>query len=146
MGDFLELRIIRALKSLLSGRVNEILREDALDIPLIEFSDYNGHHYHTVPVIALSSCERTEKERVIRIAAYTVTISFALPETYESEEQCYAYSEAVCRALKETPTLGGLVDRARMTGEKYALPKPKGAGGSWRVELSLRVTVGEQNR
>jgi hypothetical protein len=82
MREFLELRIIRAIKTLLTGRVNEILREDSLDVPIIEFSKY-GCGYGAVPVVALSSCEKSEKERIIRLDAYMVSITFALPETFE---------------------------------------------------------------
>ena len=150
MKDFMEIRIIRALKALLTGRVNEILREDPLDVPIIEFCDYGRHYYGdgygAVPVVALSSCECTEKERIIRLDAYTVSITFALPETFESEEQCYAYGAAVCRAVKESPTLGGVVDRAVMTGEKYTPPKKAGCGDCWCVALTLRVTVEEVNQ
>jgi hypothetical protein len=139
------LRIIRAVKTLLTGRVNEILREDSLDVPVIEFSEY-GCGYGAVPMVALSSCERTEKERIIRLAAYTVTVTFALPETFESEQQCYAYGAAVCQAVKERPTLGGAVDRAAMTGEKYTPPKKAGCGDNWCVALTLRVTVEDRNQ
>jgi hypothetical protein len=145
MRDFFELRIIRAIKALLTGRVNEILREDSLDVPIIEFSDY-GCGYGAVPVVALSSCEKSEKERIIRLDAYTVSITFALPESFESEEQCYAYGAAVCQAVKERPTLGGAVDRAVMTGEKYTPPKKAGCGDCWCVALVLRVTVEEGNQ
>ena len=144
------LRIIRAVKTLLTGRVNEILREDSLDVPIIEFSEYGRHYYGdgygAVPMVALSSCERTEKERIIRLAAYTVTVTFALPETFESERQCYAYGAAVCQAVKERPTLGGAVDRAAMTGEKYTPPKKAGCGDNWCVALTLRITVEDRNQ
>ena len=140
MSDFIEQRIIRAVRGLLTGRVNEILREDTLDVPVIEFGNY-GCGYGMVPVIVLSSCECTDKERIIRLEAYTVSISFSLPETFESETQCYGYCAAVCQAIKETPTLGGVVDRVKVTGEKYTPPKKPGCGDGWQVALSLRVTV-----
>src|SRR5215471_10955360 len=139
MKDLIELRIIRAIRKLLTERVNEILRDGFLDASIIEFGDY-GCGYGVAPVVSLSSCECTEKERIIRLDAYTVTITFALPESFESEEQCYAYGAAVSIAVKERPTLGGVVDRAVMTGEKYTLPKKSGCGDSWCVVLTLRVT------
>jgi len=145
MADFIEQRIIKAVRGLLTGRVNEILREDPLDVPIIEFRNY-GCGYGMVPVIALSLCECTDKERIIRLEAYTVSISFSLPETFESETQCYAYCGAVCRAVKETPTLGGAVDRVAVTGEKYTPPKKPGCGDGWGVVLTLRVTVEESNQ
>ena len=141
-GDFIEQRIILAVRFLLTGRVNEILREEEFDIPIIEFGDY-GSGYAVSPVITLSSCERTEKERIIRLNAYSLTISFELAETFESECQCYAYASAVCMALKENPTLDGVVDRATITGEKYSPPKVRNCGQKWGVIISLRITVEE---
>ena len=138
MSDFIETRIIKAIRTLLTGRVNEILQNDFLEIPIIEFCD---HGFGMVPAVALSSCECSEKERVIRLDAYTATITFALPDSFESEIQCYAYGAAVCRAVKENPTLGGAADRAVMTGEKYTPPKISGCGDYWCVALTLRVTV-----
>ena len=145
MSDFIEQRIIKAVRGLLIGRVNEILREDSLDVPIIEFGNY-GCGYGMVPVIALSLCECSEKERIIRLEAYTVSITFSLPETFESETQCYAYCAAVCKAVKEMPTLGGVVDRVTITGEKYTPPKKPGCGDGWGVVLTLRVTVEESNQ
>ena len=140
MADFIEQRIIRAVRALLTGRVNEILRDDPFDIPIIEFGNY-GCGYGMVPAIALLLCESSEKERIIRLDVYTVSITFTLPETFESEVQCYAYCGAVCQAVKEMPTLGGVVDRVTVTGEKYTPPKKPGCGDGWGVVLSLRVTV-----
>ena len=57
--------IIGAVKSLLSGRVNEILRDEEFDTPVIEFGNYSGESRYTtdsgvVPVVALASCEKSE--------------------------------------------------------------------------------------
>ena len=139
---FIEQRIINAVRGLLTGRVNEILRDEEFSTPVIEFGDY-GCGYGVSPVVALASCERTEKERVIRLGAYSLTITFSLPESFEAESQCYAYAGAVCMALKENPTLDGAVDRARVTGEKYTPPKKPHCGEGWQVIISLRVTVEE---
>ena len=145
MKDFIEQRIIRAIRALLTGRVNEILRDDPFDIPIIEFGNF-GCGYGVVPVIALSLCECSEKERIIRLDAYTVSITFSLPETFESETQCYAYCGAVCQAIKEMPTLGGVVDRVTVTGEKYTPPKKPGCGEGWNVALTLCLTVEGSNQ
>jgi len=144
MKDFIEQRIIDAVRKMLSGRVNEILRDDKFDVPIIEFADY-WCGYAVAPVITLSSCEKTEKERIVRLDAYSLTVSFELPETFETESQCYAITAAVCMAIKENPTLSGVVDRAVMTGEKYNKPKKPHCGEGWGVVISLRVTVEEIN-
>jgi len=142
MKDFIEQQIIDGVRKLLMGRVNEILRDWGFDIPVIEFGKFNGGNV-TVPAVALASCERTEKERVIRMDAYSLTVAFSLPETVESEMSLYAYSAAVCMALKENPTLGGVADRAVITGKKYVPPKKANCGNEWEAVIYLRVTVEE---
>ena len=140
MKDFVELRIIEAVRGLLTGRVNGILREAQFAIPMIEFGEY-GCGYTVAPVICLSTCERTEKERVIRLEAYSLTIAFELPETPEAELYCYAYSGAVGKAVFDDPTLGGVVDRAVIIGKKYSPPKKPHCGEGWELIVSLRITV-----
>jgi hypothetical protein len=137
---FIEQQIIEAVRWLLTGRVNEVLENWQFLIPLFEISEFQGRSA-VVPVIALALCERTEKERIIRQDAYSMTISFTLRETPESELYCYGYAAAVCKALGENPTLGGVVDRAVVTGKKYIPPKKAYGGEEWEVVITLRVTV-----
>ena len=142
MNDFIEQRIITAVRELLTGRVNEILKDVIIPIPIIEFGEYKGSTV-VAPVIALSTCERTEKERIIRQDVYSLTISFELPETGESENYIYAYSTALIMAVCENPTLGDIADRAVVTGKKYLPPKKPGCGECWGLTVSLRITIGE---
>jgi hypothetical protein len=137
---FIEEKIFNSVKKLLSGRVKEFLGETECPLPPIEFGNYRGGSV-IVPVITLSTCERTEKERIIRLDAYTLTITFVVPEGPEAERNCYAYASSVATALGDDPTLGGAVDRAELTGKKYILPKQGGTGGDWTVVLTLRITV-----
>jgi len=140
MKDFIEQRIITAVRGLLSGRVNEILLESQLPIPVVEFGNCGG--FYAIPLtVTLTACERTEKERIIRLDAYSLTITFTLPDKPESELYCYAYSAAVVKALGENTTLGGVVDRAVVTGKKYVPPKNPHCGEGWGLSLTLRVTV-----
>jgi hypothetical protein len=139
---FIEEKLLNSVKKLLLERVNELLGEMEFPIAPIEFSGYSGGAA-VVPVVALSTCERSEKERIIRLDVYTVTISFTLGEAPESESYGYAYAAAVERGLREDPALGGIVDRAVMTGKKYVPPKHPGAGEGWEVVLTLRITVEE---
>jgi hypothetical protein len=139
-GLFIEEIIVNSLKSLLAGRVNELLGETEYPIPPVEFGNYRGGSA-VVPVIGLSTCERSEKERVIRLDAYTLTITFAVPEWPGGERNSYAYAGTVAAALGENPTLGGAVSRAVLAGKKYAPPKHPGTGEEWEVVLSLRITV-----
>jgi len=138
--NVIEVRILDAIKKLLSKRVNEIL--DGLDypVPAIELSDYKGGSV-VVPVINLTTCELSEKERIIRLDAYSLSITFSMPETDESEFLCYVYTLAVSKALEENPTLDGVADRAVATGKRYNKPKKPGCGEGWEAVISLRVTV-----
>jgi hypothetical protein len=140
--EFIEQRILEAVRELLTERVNEVFSNWQFVVPLFEISDFQGRSA-VVPVISLSGCERTEKERIIRLDAYSMTISFTLRETPESELYCYAYAAAVCKALGENPTLGGVADRAAVTGKKYTPPKKAYGGNEWEVVLTLRVTIEE---
>jgi hypothetical protein len=138
--DFVEQKIISAVQGILTGRVNEMLGEAEYQIPVIEFTDYRGESV-VVPVISFSSCERTEKERIIKQDAYSLTITFSIPETRESELYCYAYSGTVSRAIYDDPTLGGVVERAVVTGKKYIPPKMPHCGENWELIISIRITV-----
>jgi hypothetical protein len=97
--------------------------------------------YTVSPVVSLTACERTEKERIVRLEVYSLTVTFAIPEGIDSERSGYAYVGAVAAALNEDPTLGGVVDRAVLTGKKYIPPKHPETGGDWEVFLTLRITI-----
>lgn len=140
MNDLIEMRIIEAVRELLVGRVNDLLREVEYSLPVIEFSDYCCG-YAVVPVITLTECERTEKERIIRLDAYSMTITFTLPDAVESELYCYAYAGAVSRAIYDNPTLDGVADRAVITNKKYVSPRKPRCGEGWQIIFTLRITV-----
>jgi hypothetical protein len=142
MKVFIEQQIIAAVRGLLSGRVNEILHNEEFDMPFVEFGDY-GSGAVTVPAITLVSCEKSDKERIVRLAAYMVIITFSLPETFEVETQCYGITAAVGMALRENPTLGGIADKAVIIFEKYVPPKKLNCGEKWDVVISLRITIEE---
>jgi hypothetical protein len=139
-GLFIEEKLLNSVEKLLSGRVNELLGEMKYPIPAIEFGDYRGGSA-VVPVIVLSTCERSEKERIILLDAYSLTITFAVPEMLEAERDCYTYASSVAVALREEPTLGGVASRAVLTGKKYVPPKHPGTGQGWEAILTLRVAV-----
>jgi hypothetical protein len=139
-GIDMEEKLLNSVKKLLSGRVNELLRETEYPIPLIEFGNHRGGSV-VVPVISLAACKRSEKERIVRLDAYTLTVAFTVPEWPGGERNCYAYAASVAAALKDNPTLGGIADRAELTGKKYISPKQGGTGGDWEVILTLRITA-----
>jgi hypothetical protein len=138
---YIEEILLNSVKKLLAGQVNECLGETEFPIPLIEFGRSLAGGYAVSPVLRLSTSERTEKDRVIQIDVYTLTIAFSVPECPDGERTCYAYTASVAAALGEDPTLGGAADRAELTGKKYTPPKQSRTGGDWEVVLTLRVTV-----
>jgi hypothetical protein len=140
-GIFIEEILLNSVKKLLAGRDNELLGETEYPIPLIEFGQSLSGGYALTPALWLSTCERTEKERIIRLDAYTLTITFTVPEHPDGERNSYAYAWAAAMALQENPTLGGIANRAVLTGKKYTPPKQSGTGGDWEVMLTLRVTM-----
>ena len=142
MTDFIEQRIITAVKELLAGRVNEILNEAIYKILLIEFGNYETVN-KVNPKVELTTCEWTEKERILQIDTYTLTIILEIKETKESELFCYTYANAITRAIKENPTLNGIADRALMTNKKYVSPKKSNCGECWGLNISMRITIGE---
>jgi len=142
--DLIEIQILEKIRGILTGRVNEILGQRQFIIPLFELSEFQGRS-NIVPVVSLSNCERTEKERIIQQDAYYLTISFSVNETEESELYCYAYSTAVSRAIEENPTLNGIVDRTVIIGKKVLPPKKANCGMDWEVTINLRITVETMN-
>jgi hypothetical protein len=144
---FIEEIVLNSVKKLLSGRVNELLRETEFMIPPIEFGQGRnsphkalGGYYAVSPEISLAGCERSEKERIVRMECFTVTVSFSCGGEY-GERNCYAYAASVAAALKEDPTLGGVADRAVLAGKKYSPPKCAGTGEEWGITLTLRITT-----
>ena len=140
MNDFVEARIIDAVRKLLTERVNEILNEVEFAVPVIEFENFVGG-FVVVPVITLTGCERTEKERIVLLDSYLMTTTFSFPETKEAELYCYVFAGVVSKAIEENPTLGGVVERAIITGKKYVQPKKPHCGESWEIILTMRLTV-----
>ena len=144
MKDFVELQIISAVRELLTVKVNEIIEKWDVFFPLVEIGSYKGGAAVNA-VYLLSSCERSEKERIINIDCYSLTVNFSVPETADSELYCYAYGNAFDKALSLDKTLGGVVDCATITSTKYVPPKKVNCGQEWEVVISLRITV-EQMR
>jgi hypothetical protein len=140
MFDFIETRIVSAVRGILEKEVNEKLNNWNFFLPLFEFSDYHGSSVVN-PVILLSSSEQSEKERIIKLDTYSMTITFSVPETPDSELICYAYSNAFCIVLNKNVTLGGVVDKAVVTNKKYVPPKKPNCGDDWELVITLRITV-----
>ena len=139
---FTEEAIIGAVKRLLTGRVNELLGELQFNIPLIEFGIFRGDNV-IAPSIQLTSCEQTDKERIIKLNTYSLTITIPVLEDIESEILCFAYANSIKKALGEDTTLGGIANRTVMAGKKYVPPKKPDCGMEWELIIYLRVTIEE---
>jgi hypothetical protein len=138
---YIEEKVLNSVKSLLLGRVNEILGEAEFLIPPIEFTHKpNWSYYAITPELAITACERSEKDRIVLLDAYKVTITFTMPESY-GERNGYAYAASIDRALQEDPTLGGVADYALLVKKDYKAPKRPGAGEDWEAVLTLRITT-----
>ena len=137
---FIEDTIIGGVKSLLTSRINELLGEIEYNIPIIEFGNYSGANV-IVPKIELKSCERTEKERLILLDAYTLTVTFDLPESPDSVLFTWIYFCALNKVFNDNPTLDGIADRVTMIDEDIKPPKVLHCGQDWQVTIKLRITV-----
>lgn len=140
MKDCIEIQIIEAVKNILSGRVNEIINDWAENLPVIEFGNYQSDKVIT-PIITLDDCVQTEKERIIKLDVYTLTISVSLPEMKEGEFFCYVYNAAIASALYQNPTLNGAVNSLAPVRKKYTPPKTNNCGEGWAITLNYQITV-----
>jgi hypothetical protein len=137
---FIEEEIEGCLLRLLDEPVNDLLQEMELKAPPLDVCGKPGGDA-VYPDVFLYECERTEKERIIRTDAYAASITFPVPDREEADVYCYAYAAVFEKALDANPTLGGMVNRAVLTGKKYIRPKKPGCGEEWKLVLSVRVTV-----
>jgi len=145
MNEFIEQKIINAVKKLLTGKFNDCLREFDFQIPFVEFGIFRGVNV-IAPVINLSSCEQTEKERIVKQDTYSVTVTFPVLETVESEMFCFAYADAFNKALCDDVTLGGVADRVVIINKKYVPPKKSDCGMDWELIITLRIAVEGLNK
>jgi hypothetical protein len=90
MNQFIEEILLDSVKVLLSGAVLELLGETELNVLALE---------DISPAVKLVQCERSGKERIIRLDAYAMIISLFVPENDEAERLAYAYAWAVDTAL-----------------------------------------------
>ena len=137
---YTEETIIGAVKRLLTGKVNDVLKGLEFQIPIIEFGIFRGVNV-IAPVINLASCEQTEKERIVKQDTYSVTVTFPVLDSVESEMFCFAYADTFKKALCDDVTLGGTADRAVITSKKYVQPKKLDCGMDWELIITLRIIV-----
>jgi hypothetical protein len=141
---FIEEELLGYFFRILDDRVNNTLEELELKVPRLEIGGRSMREA-VCPDIYITGCERTEKERIIRMDGYSVTLTFPVPESDEADLYCYAYAAAFEKALDANPSLSGFASRAVITGKKYIRPKKPGCGEEWKLVLSVRVTVEHQH-
>ena len=137
---FTEQKIINAIKKLLTGNFNAYLLQLDFQISVVEFGIFRGVNV-IAPLITLASCEQTEKERIVKQDAYSMTVTFPVLDTVESELFCFAYADAFQKVLVDDETLVGVADRAIITAKKYVPPKKANCGMEWELIISLRISV-----
>jgi len=137
---FTEQKIINAIKKLLTGNFNAYLLQLDFQISVVEFGIFRGVNV-IAPLITLASCEQTEKERIVKQDAYSMTVTFPVLDTVESELFCFAYADAFQKVLVDDETLVGVADRAIITAKKYVPPKKPNCGMDWELIISLRISV-----
>jgi hypothetical protein len=139
-----EKRILAAIKNLLEEKVNEYLEGCEFRLPVIDFSSGSGGDY-VCPVMKLVTAERTEKDRIIQLDVYTLTLtlSFAFPDR-DGERNCYVFAGAAEKALRENHALNGAADWVKMVRKEYKAPRRADTGEGWELVLTLRVTVEEE--
>jgi hypothetical protein len=129
--------LLEMTAELLSGGVNFYLNELDETVPLFEI---DGQHklgaYGVKPDIDISDCELSEKERVIRLQAYTLTITFCV-KSFEHKRLLYIYAYAIEKAIACDPTFGGVADRVALIHKKYS----KRDAGMWEIAISVRAVI-----
>jgi hypothetical protein len=120
------------------------LAELEMKAPLVEFGaklapGYLGRESVT-PFLKLETEEKSEKDRVIRLDVYVLTVTFYSPER-EGELLSYAFGAAIEKALEDDPALGGAVDRAVLMSKSYKEAAHRGSGEDWEAVFKIRVSV-----
>jgi hypothetical protein len=124
--------LLEMTAELLSGGVNYYLNEIDETVPLFEIEGQRKlGAYGVKPDIDVSDCELSEKERVIKLQAYTLTITFCV-KGFEHKRLLYIYAYAIEKAIGDDPTFGGVADRVALTHKKYS---------GEQVVITLRATL-----
>jgi hypothetical protein len=102
----IEERLIEMVNELLSSTVNFYLSEMEEFVPLVEIeSPGKLGNYGVCPTIELSEAARTDKDRIVRADAYTLTITFVLT-SQNNKRDVYCYAAALESAINDDPTFG----------------------------------------
>jgi hypothetical protein len=123
--------------ALLGGAVNFYLGELDEAVPLFEIDvRHKLGGYGIKPDIDISECELSDKERVIRLQAYTLKISFCVKGS-ENKRLLYIYAYAIEKAISDDVTFGGVADRVVVSHKKYS----QKTADLWEIVISVRATI-----
>jgi hypothetical protein len=128
----IEEKIESAVWVLLLDGVNDFLGSIDDDVPLVERNTGGFTARSPRAVVEFAAAERTEKERIVRLDAYTVKVLFDAPESF-----CYRYAYALDKAIVADSTLGGLAERVLFEKRTYK----KTPNGGCEAVFTLRITV-----
>jgi hypothetical protein len=110
-----EERILEVVWEVLTRRVNFYLGEMDAVVPFLEREGGGVYgRFGVRPVVALDDCESSEKERVLLVDAYTVSVDIKAPE-----RDCWFYTHALRCALREDLTLNGIAAEVKFKRTTY---------------------------
>jgi hypothetical protein len=92
--------------------------------------------------LSIADAETEEKDRIVKVNRYALCATIAASGR-DADRQCYRYGAAVERALRESPTLGGIASYSTLTRKVYTFPKIAESGEPYRLTLTIAVTVEE---
>ena len=138
----IELEVVRAVERLLAVDVNRLIETAPIEMPLIEFGDYQGRD-RVRPEILILHVERTVKERILLADTFALSITIPVMDLpmYDAETMVYLYGSATTKTIRENPTLGGIVDNVSVARSEFAKPNARHCGDYWLNTTLLRVTV-----
>jgi hypothetical protein len=111
----IEEKSVDAVWDVLTRRVNFYLGEMDAVVPFLE-RDSAGKYgrFGVRPVVGLLDCESSEKERVLMVDAYTVSVDIKAPV-----RDCWFYTHALRCALREDLTLNGIAAEVKFKRTTY---------------------------
>jgi hypothetical protein len=86
--------------------------------------------------LLIAAAERTEKERIVRLDAYTVKITFNAAASF-----CYRYAYALDKAIEADWTLGGLAERVSFEKRVYKKTFDGRGNPACEAVFTLRITA-----
>jgi hypothetical protein len=135
-----EKAITVAVKRLLRVEANKLLEEIEYPIPIIGFRRSTRGDV-AIPGIVIFPCERTEKESIMNLLAYTVIIAIPVQDTDDSILHTFMYYAAVTKAFSDNNTLGRCVESGVIIEERIIPPKKLHNDEDWKVIITLRLSV-----